>query len=66
MYMTMKYKWTIKQFLHYFVTAEGPTNQDKAKTQKAKFRNAITQQKEVLYCLEGILDFSSMGIISLQ
>ena len=62
----MKYRKTIKQFLYYFITAEGLTNQDKAKTWKAKFRNAVIQQKEVLYCLEGILDFSSIGMISLQ
>jgi len=64
--MFKEYRWTVKDFIRYFVTAEADDYKRSIQSRKKILRQAVIEQAEVLDCFEDTQDISIPGMVSLQ
>jgi hypothetical protein len=65
-FMFKEYRWTVKDFIRYFVTAEADDHKRSTETRKKILRQAVIEQVEMFHCLGEGEDMSIPGMVSLQ
>ena len=65
-FMQREYRWTVKDFIRNFITAEEDHNKRSIEIRKKTLKEAVIGQEMAFRCFEDTGDISVFGMVSIQ